>query len=230
MHYYKRNIGDYHKKAGRLTMLQHGAYTLLIDSCYDREIFPTFEDAIDWTWASTDEEIAAVKFVLSKFFVLGDGFYYQNHIQEDLAKYHENSKTNKRIAIERERKKKERVENSTKRVQTVDKHEPNHKPLTTNQEPLTTKPIKRFVVPTIDEINIYLIEKGINDYSYAEKIWHFYESKGWVVGKNKMKKWKSAISSNWINSYQQQTIISNDRQTNRDEVRRKLMNPRDTNW
>jgi len=29
MHYFKRNIGDYHKKAGRLSMLEHGAYTLL---------------------------------------------------------------------------------------------------------------------------------------------------------------------------------------------------------
>jgi uncharacterized protein YdaU (DUF1376 family) len=46
MHYYKRNLGDYAKKTGRLTMLQHGAYTLLIDSCYDREKFPTLEQAI----------------------------------------------------------------------------------------------------------------------------------------------------------------------------------------
>jgi uncharacterized protein YdaU (DUF1376 family) len=50
MHYYKRNLGDYAKKAGRLTMLQHGAYTLpLIDSCYDRESSSTLEQAIDWT-------------------------------------------------------------------------------------------------------------------------------------------------------------------------------------
>ncbi len=57
MHYYKKNIGDYHKKAGRLTMLQHGAYTLLMDSCYDREEFPTLEQAIEWVWASTTEEV-----------------------------------------------------------------------------------------------------------------------------------------------------------------------------
>ena len=48
MHYFKRNIGDYHKKAGRLSMLEHGAYTLLIDSCYDRERFPTM-DAVSYT-------------------------------------------------------------------------------------------------------------------------------------------------------------------------------------
>ena len=70
MHYYKRNIGDYAKKAGRLSMLQHGSYTLLIDACYDREAFPTIEEAIEWTWASSDLEVEAVKFVLGRFFTI----------------------------------------------------------------------------------------------------------------------------------------------------------------
>lgn len=84
MHYYKRNLGDYAKKAGRLSMLQHGSYTLLIDACYDREQFPTLEDAIEWTWASSEEEIAAVKFVLGKFFDLVDGRYHDQRIASDI--------------------------------------------------------------------------------------------------------------------------------------------------
>ena len=146
MHYYKRNIGDYHKKAGRLSILQHGAYTLLIDACYDREVFPTLDDAIDWVWASSDLEIDAVKFVLKKFFVEEDGLFVQNRIQEDLDKYHANSLINKRIAIDRENKKKQtkRDNKSTKRepvvndkVNSPNEAPPNHKPLTTNQEPAT---------------------------------------------------------------------------------------------
>ena len=100
MHYYKRNLGDYAKKAGRLSMLQHGSYTLLLDACYDREEFPTLEQAIEWTWASTTEEVEAVTFVLRKFFVLEEGVYVQKRIQEELAVYQEKSGTNKRIAIE----------------------------------------------------------------------------------------------------------------------------------
>lgn len=130
MHYYKRNLGDYAKKAGRLTMLQHGAYTLLIDSCYDRETFPAIEQAIEWAWASTEAEIEAVKFVLSRFFVLGeDGRYVQDRIQEELDQFHKNSETNKRIAIERETKRKT---DSTNRVQVVNEPPPNHKPITKN--------------------------------------------------------------------------------------------------
>ena len=132
MHYYKKNIGDYAKKTGRLTMLQHGAYTLLIDSCYDRETFPTIDEAIEWTWASSTEEIEAVKFVLKKFFVYQNGLYVQNRIREELDNYHNNAETNKRIAIEREAK---RRENRTKREQFVNEPPPNQEPLTINQEP-----------------------------------------------------------------------------------------------
>lgn len=135
MHYYKRNLGDYAKKTGRLTMLQHGAYTLLIDSCYDREAFPTLEQAIEWTWASNEAEIDAVKFVLSRFFTLDkDGCYVQDRILQELLHYHANADTNKRIAIEREAKRKNK---STNREQVVDEPTPNHKPLTNNQEPIT---------------------------------------------------------------------------------------------
>lgn len=84
MHYYKRNIGDYAKKAGRLSMLQHGAYTMLLDACYDMEAFPTKEEAIEWTWASTPEEVAAVEFVLSRFFILEEGRHIDKEIVKDL--------------------------------------------------------------------------------------------------------------------------------------------------
>ena len=137
MHYYKRNLGDYAKKTGRLTMLQHGAYTLLIDSCYDREIFPTLEQALDWTWAATEAEVEAVKFVLSRFFTLDkDCCYVQDRILCELLEYHAKADTNKRIAIERETKRKEK---STNRVQDVNEPPPNHKPITINHKPITNK-------------------------------------------------------------------------------------------
>lgn len=135
MHYYKRNLGDYAKKCGRLTMLQHGSYTLLIDACYDRETFPTLEQALEWTWASTEAEIEAVKFVLNRFFKLDkDGCYVQDRILEELLQYHKNADTNKRIADEREAKRREK---RTNREQIVNEPPPNHKPLTINQEPRT---------------------------------------------------------------------------------------------
>ncbi|MCF6780893.1 YdaU family protein [Stutzerimonas stutzeri] len=131
MHYFKRNIGDYHKKAGRLSMIEHGAYTLLMDACYDRERFPTMEEAIDWCWARSDEEIAAVKFVLTKFFTLEGENYTQQRIADEIASFHEKSEKNKQIALDREAKRR------AKRA--PDEHETcTNGHLTTNQEPLTT--------------------------------------------------------------------------------------------
>lgn len=134
MHYFKRNIGDYHKKAGRLSMLEHGAYTLLMDACYDREKFPTMDQALDWCWARSDGEVAAVKFVLEKFFTLEGEQYMQHRISDEIDAYHQKSKVNKQIALDREaarRDKRERIVNET----CTDEHlTKNHKPLTTNQE------------------------------------------------------------------------------------------------
>jgi uncharacterized protein YdaU (DUF1376 family) len=138
MHYYKRNLGDYAKKAARLTILQHGVYNLLIDACYDRERFPTRAEAIDWVWASTPEEEQAVDFVLRKFFEMDPetGVYTQSRIAEEIAAYHAKAAVNQRIAQDRERA---RHESLTKRVRTVSETQPNQEPLTTNQEPQEKK-------------------------------------------------------------------------------------------
>lgn len=132
MHYYKKNIGDYAKKTGRLTLLQHGAYTLLIDACYDRERFPTLDEAIEWTWALTPDEVAAVEFVLGRFFTLEDGRYIQARIQEEIQEYHGKAIKNKEIAIEREAKKREQ---STTRARSVHETAPNQEPRTNNHKP-----------------------------------------------------------------------------------------------
>lgn len=137
MHYFKRNIGDYHKKAGRLSILEHGAYTLLMDACYDRERFPTEEEAIDWCWARTEEEEAAVRFVLSKFFTQVGGVFVQERIQDEIAAYHAKSQKNKEIAEQREEAKRtKRAQAGTKRTP-VEHEACTNEHLTKNQEPIT---------------------------------------------------------------------------------------------
>ncbi len=146
MHYYKRNIGDYAKKAGKLTMLQHGAYTLLIDACYDRERFPTLEDAMDWAWAESDEEKQAVQVVLRRFFTLQDGLYVQERIIEELQSYRAVSEVNSRIAKQREETK--RARSVLKRGPVVHESAPNQEPLTTNQVEVSKDTLSPNVAPT----------------------------------------------------------------------------------
>ena len=49
----------------------------------------------------------------------------------------------------------------------------------------------RFRPPTLEEVKSYILEKGIE--IDAERFVAYYESNGWMVGRNKMKSWKSAI-------------------------------------
>tara|TARA_R110000744_G_C19355990_1_gene560863 strand:- start:1699 stop:2367 length:669 start_codon:yes stop_codon:yes gene_type:complete len=96
VHYYKKQIGHYNNKAARLSILQHGVYNLLIDSCYDRERFPTRKEAIEWIWVSTPEEEQALDFVLKRFFCENKKKQYvQDRIAEELEKYHARCATNK---------------------------------------------------------------------------------------------------------------------------------------
>ena len=75
-----------------------------------------------------------------------------------------------------------------------------NKPLTNNQQAtnkqLTTnkndkKERMLFIVPSLQEVSGYCQERNNNVDS--QKFFDFYESKGWMVGKNKMKDWKAAV-------------------------------------
>jgi len=60
------------------------------------------------------------------------------------------------------------------------------------------KKTKRFLPPSISEVEDYCFEKrGLVDKIECEKFINFYESKNWMVGKSKMVKWRSAFSS-WL--------------------------------
>jgi len=58
---------------------------------------------------------------------------------------------------------------------------------------------KRFVPPTPKEVQEYCEQRGNN--VQPAKFCNFYEAKGWMVGKNKMKDWKAAVRT-WEQSEQ----------------------------
>ncbi|PKA83591.1 hypothetical protein ATE92_1748 [Ulvibacter sp. MAR_2010_11] len=76
------------------------------------------------------------------------------------------------------------------------------KQITNNNKPKTKERVKniRFSTPTQVEVYEFMINKKIQP-SLAkiesEKFVNYYESNGWMVGKNKMEKWNSA-ASNWL--------------------------------
>ena len=51
----------------------------------------------------------------------------------------------------------------------------------------------KFIIPTIDEVKIHIQSVSAN--VDPVKFHSYYESNGWMVGKNKMKSWKAAVTS-----------------------------------
>ena len=59
------------------------------------------------------------------------------------------------------------------------------------REKVVVEKAPRFCPPTVDEVKAYCLEKNYT--VDAENFCDFYESKGWFVGKNKMKSWQAAV-------------------------------------
>lgn len=95
MHYYKRHVGDYAKKAGHLSVLEHGVYTLLLDAYYDREQAPTKAEAIRISRCRTADELAALDAVLADFFILTDGRYVQPRVEHEFVLAEEAAQRNR---------------------------------------------------------------------------------------------------------------------------------------
>lgn len=86
MNYYERHLGDYAKDAGHLSMLEHGAYGLLLDRYYSTEKGIPAEQAHRVARARSEEECRAVDVVLDEFFTLVDGVWINRRVEEEIAK------------------------------------------------------------------------------------------------------------------------------------------------
>ena len=65
----------------------------------------------------------------------------------------------------------------------------------------------RFTPPSVDEVRAYAQEEGYRDFD-AERFGDFYASKGWLVGKSRMKDWKAAVRA-WERKEKSNTAGSN---------------------
>ncbi len=89
MNYYERYLGDYQRDTATLSLLEHGAYTMLLDTYYATEMPLPAEMARLYRVcrAVTAEEQAAVAYVVEQFFPVGpDGMRHNTRANEEIAK------------------------------------------------------------------------------------------------------------------------------------------------
>tara|TARA_R110002020_G_scaffold363240_1_gene575512 strand:+ start:821 stop:1420 length:600 start_codon:yes stop_codon:yes gene_type:complete len=86
---------------------------------------------------------------------------------------------------------------------------------------LTDSNSVRFKKPTLDEVKNYCILRKNN--IDAEAFIAYYESKGWMVGSGKMKKWKAAIVTWEKKTFNKPTMSKLDAQINAWQEAKKLL-------
>lgn len=115
MNFYKHHLGDYAAATSHLTWDEDCAYRRLLDQYYKREaaIPADIKEACRWVRATSAAQRKAVESVLSEFFVLGPDGWRQKRCDEEIAQANLQAETNKRIAEEREAKRKARIVNES---------------------------------------------------------------------------------------------------------------------
>lgn len=119
------------------------------------------------------------------------------------------SKRVKRVAFireqSRERQKKQRLNvsnyntNNSANNGTQNSEQLGNKPNLTIPNHNQTLGSNKYISPTLFEIIAeFKLKAHPNAESEAEKFFNFYESKNWMIGKNKMQKWKASVAG-WIN-------------------------------
>ena len=103
MNWYKRYIGDYQRDTGHLSMVEHGAYTLMLDAYYaTAKPLPANQEVLfRLLRAVTTKEQSAVKAVLGQFWHLTEDGWINARAAIEIGKYVAQSTTNRRIANER---------------------------------------------------------------------------------------------------------------------------------
>ena len=186
MHYYQFNIGDYASHTQHLDEIEDIAYRRMLDYCYLNEIglpesVPEIARLIRMRTHS--ESIANV---LREFFTLhSDGTWRSERVEREIQAFRDKSGKAAKAA----RKRWEKADANA--LQTHSEGNANHKPLTINHKPIKESIDKRFTPPTVDDVESYVRAQGlpVDPVRFVD----FYESKGWMVGRNKMKSWEAAV-------------------------------------
>lgn len=91
MNYYQHHIGDFNNATRHLSLVERAIYRDLLDMYYDTEKpidASNLERLARRLQCTTEDQTAALKYVLDEFFTLEDGVYINNRCEREIAEYH----------------------------------------------------------------------------------------------------------------------------------------------
>lgn len=161
MHYYQRHLGDYAASTAHLSMLEHGAYTLLLDHFYltERPLTKDISTLARILRSTSKQEISAFKSILNQFWIETESGWVQHRAEDEMLKFSEFKAVCKSAGSRGGRPRKGSAQQHPEKHETVSKPYPFetvngtetvHQRVTkANQEPIpnTHKPTKSKTTP-----------------------------------------------------------------------------------
>mgnify|MGYP001616748329 CR=1 FL=1 len=98
MNYYRRYVGDYLRDTARLSLLEHGAYTLLLDYYYaeERPIPLDAAEVYRMVRAQSEQERQAIDKILTGFFIKQSDGYRHKRVDHEISVSQQARKNGKR--------------------------------------------------------------------------------------------------------------------------------------
>lgn len=186
----------------------YGIYWMLIETLCTQENFsyPLKDvDLLADDFGCSVEKVEAVIKQFELFEIDKKGLFFSYSLMARLQKYldiSEKARASINVRWQRVRKLKELQEKNTGVLQTnndgntIIEYNIIEDNIIEDKEEKKHPPIKKFIKPTIEEIEIYA--KSINYKINGNIFLDHYEAKGWLIGKSKMKDWKAAVRT-WKN-------------------------------
>lgn len=205
MYYYKLNISDWNLSTAHLEPIEELVYFRLINHYYDTEQPIPLETRSVIRRLRLVNHSDSVGLVLSEFFTQTEKGWVHSRCKKEIGEYKNFTKKQKLNGSKGGRPRKQRATEKPSGLSVglpdETQNNPNQELLTTNHKPITKDITVRFIAPTLDEVRAHCLEKNYR--LDPERFINFYESKGWMVGKTKMKKWKAALS-NWEKKHREE--------------------------
>jgi uncharacterized protein YdaU (DUF1376 family) len=195
-------IGDYLKDTTFLTTEQHGAYLLMLFACWQHGSIPNDDHVVCRVTGLSTDAWSNAKSILLAYFKHNEAKIWHSRIDRELLAARDRkqrySQRGKAGSAARWGKEENASSNATSIKQAMLEQCPSPSPSPSHiKEEERRVRARSFIPPTVADVQEYVkIRQAQGKPSIdPETFIAFYESKGWVVGKTKMKCWKSAIQT-----------------------------------
>jgi uncharacterized protein YdaU (DUF1376 family) len=201
--YYRFYPGDYLRDTSGLTLIEHGAYNLLLHYYYSTEgcVLDEKPRLYRLCGAVTPEEQVAVDYVISTYFPSINGKLTNKRADAEIDGRHQFIEEQRRKGSLGGRPRKnpeesrglagEKPKPKPEESLPVPDPVPVPKDQSQNQSRVTRPGNGRFTPPTLDEVTEHVNSRGRR--IDPIKFHAHYTSNGWKVGKNPMKSWRAAV-------------------------------------